>query len=592
MALSAGTRLGPYEILSKVGAGGMGEVYKARDTRLGRMVAIKVLPPGRVADKDRQRRFEQEAIAASALNHPNIVTVYDVGAQDGLAFLAMELVSGKSLDQSIPESGMRIGEILRVASQIADALSMAHANGIVHRDLKPANVMITPEGLVKVLDFGLAKVTQNAEGEDAETRTIAGHTDAGTVLGTAAYMSPEQTEGKPLDGRSDIFAFGSLLYEMATGQRAFQGGTPISTMSSVLRDDPPSCDQVRADLPAQLARVIARCLRKDPARRFQHMADLKVELEDLKQESDSGKLSASTAAVSQPSRAPVWIAVAAFAAVAGFLGYRFLQARPAIKPAPPAVAQVNRAPAPAPAETPVAASEDSAKPATVPAKSKRVETQPPSVEPKEAQQAPTAKAAYDQGMLLIDQQKPGDAVPHFEDAIRANPNFVPAYLGRAEARRQTGQYETSLEDCNHALQLAPQDARAYFCRALGEAFLQQYDLTVRDDTEAIRINPDFVLAYQSRGNAYNNLQQYDRAAADFTEAIRIRPGNGQFYLRRAGIYEKLQQYAKAIQDYDEAIRLQPGNARAYNGRASAKKLSGDPRGAEADRRMARQLKDQ
>jgi serine/threonine protein kinase/Tfp pilus assembly protein PilF len=586
MALSAGTRLGPYEILSKVGAGGMGEVYKARDTRLGRMVAIKILPPGRVADKDRQRRFEQEAIAASALNHPNIVTVYDVGAQDGLAFLAMELVSGKSLDQSIPASGMRIGEILRVASQIADALSMAHANGIVHRDLKPANVMITAEGLVKVLDFGLAKVTQSAEGEDAETRTIAGLTDAGTVLGTAAYMSPEQTEGKPVDGRSDIFAFGSLLYEMATGQRAFQGGTPISTMSSVLRDDPPSCDQVRADLPPQLARVIARCLRKDPARRFQHMADLKVELDDLKQESDSGKLNSTNAAVSQPSRSPVWIAVAAFAAAAGFLGYRFLQARATISPEPPT--RVTVASAPAPTEAPAAPGKAIDKP---PAPAAQPPPQAPSQAP-EVQETPKAKAAYDQGMLLIDQQKPAEAVPHFDDSIRANPNFLAAYLGRAEARRQTGQYETSIEDCNRALQLAPQDARAYFCRGLGEAFLEQYDLTVRDDTEAIRINPDFVLAYQGRGNAYNNLQQYDRAAADFTEAIRIRPNNGQFYLRRAGIYEKLQQYPKAIQDYDEAIRLQPGNARAYNGRANAKKRSGDGRGAEADRRLARQLKEQ
>jgi tetratricopeptide (TPR) repeat protein len=589
MALSAGTRLGPYEILSKIGAGGMGEVYKARDTRLGRMVAIKILPPEKLTDENRQRRFEQEAIAASALNHPNIVTVYDVGTQDGLAFLAMELISGKSLDQSIPASGMRIGEILRVASQIADALALAHANGIVHRDLKPANVMITAEGLVKVLDFGLAKVTQSPEGADAETRTIAGfagHTDAGTVLGTAAYMSPEQTEGKPVDARSDIFALGSLLYEMATGQRAFYGGTAMSTMSAVLRDDPPSCDTVRADLPPQLARVIARCLRKDPARRFQHMADLKVELDDLKQESDSGKLSSpSPAAPARTSRTPMWLAVAASAAIAALLGYRILPERAAVKPLPPA-APAAVASAPAPVEAPAPPSKAVEKPQTPP------EPIPPPAPVKEVQETPRAKAAYDEGMLLIDQQKPAEAVPHFDDAIRANPNFLAAYLGRAEARRQTGQYESSLEDCNRVLQFAPQDARAYFCRGLGEALLEQYDLTVRDDTEAIRINPDFVLAYQGRGNAYNNLQQYDRAAADFTEAIRIRPNNGQFYLRRAGIYEKLQQYAKAIQDYDQAIRLQPGNARAYKGRANAKKLSGDGRGAEADRRMARQLKEQ
>ena len=596
MALSAGTRLGPYEILSKIGAGGMGEVYKARDTRLGRMVAIKILPPEKLTDENRQRRFEQEAIAASALNHPNIVTVYDVGTQDGLAFLAMELISGKSLDQSIPASGMRIGEILRVASQIADALALAHANGIVHRDMKPANQRYDHGGRAgqgSRLRLGQSDA-EPGRARDAETRTIAGfagHTDAGTVLGTAAYMSPEQTEGKPVDARSDIFALGSLLYEMATGQRAFYGGTAMSTMSAVLRDDPPSCDTVRADLPPQLARVIARCLRKDPARRFQHMADLKVELDDLKQESDSGKLSSpSPAAPARTSRTPMWLAVAASAAIAALLGYRILPERAAVKPLPPA-APAAVASAPAPVEAPAPPSKAVEKPQTPPNRSHHLPRS------RRSRRHRGAKAAYDEGMLLIDQQKPAEAVPHFDDAIRANPNFLAAYLGRAEARRQTGQYESSLEDCNRVLRSSRRKRRPgkYFCRGLGEALLEQYDLTVRDDTEAIRINPDFVLAYQGRGNAYNNLQQYDRAAADFTEAIRIRPNNGQFYLRRAGIYEKLQQYAKAIQDYDQAIRLQPGNARAYKGRANAKKLSGDgsrgrsrpAHGAAAQRTVAR-----
>ena len=290
----------------------MGEVYKARDARLDRLVAIKVLPRGKTADEDRKRRFVQEAKAASALNHPNIVTIYDVGSENGIDFLVMELVAGKSLDQLIPRTGMRFGEILRVAAQIADAVSKAHAAGIVHRDLKPANVMLTPEGQVKILDFGLAKLTQRTEGEGDVTQTIAARTDEGTVLGTTAYMSPEQAEARPVDARSDIFAFGSLLYEMTTGQRAFRGDTQMSTISAILRDDPKPASELRSDIPAQFVRVITRCLRKDPARRFQHMADLKVELEELREESESGKLSVTpgAAAFGRSSKMLLWIGAA------------------------------------------------------------------------------------------------------------------------------------------------------------------------------------------------------------------------------------------------------------------------------------------
>jgi len=332
MPLSPGDRLGPYEILAPVGAGGMGEVYKARDARLDRLVAIKILPHDRTGDEDRKRRFVQEAKAASALNHPNIVTIYDIGSENGIDFLVMELVPGKSLDQLIPRGGMRLSEILRAAVQIADAFSKAHAAGIVHRDLKPANVMLTPEGQVKILDFGLAKLTQSPPSESDATRTIAAHTGEGTVLGTTAYMSPEQAEGKPVDARSDIFAFGSLLYEMSTGQRAFRGDTQMSTISAILRDDPKPASEFRNDIPAQFARVITRCLRKDPARRFQHMADLKVELEDLKEESDSGKLGGAVpAAKPSKGRRPktmLWIGAAAAVVIAAVVAARLWSDKP------------------------------------------------------------------------------------------------------------------------------------------------------------------------------------------------------------------------------------------------------------------------
>ncbi|MGA2149918.1 MAG: protein kinase [Bryobacteraceae bacterium] len=324
MPIVPGSRLGAYEILVSLGAGGMGEVYKARDTRLDRVVAIKILPREKTGDAGRRLRFVQEAKAASALNHPNIVTIYDVGSENGVDYIAMEFVDGKTMDQLIPRGGMRIGELLGYAAQAADALAKAHQAGIVHRDLKPSNTMISRDGLVKVLDFGLAKFSQTAAVEGDATQTLMAITDEGTVVGTAHYMSPEQAEGKPVDARSDIFSFGAMLFEMATGQRPFTGDSKAAVLSSILREEPKPAATVRGDLPAELSRIIMRCLRKDPARRFQHMADLKVALEELKEESDSGALGAIFVAspANRRSRRVVWAAAAAVVAIAGFAIWR------------------------------------------------------------------------------------------------------------------------------------------------------------------------------------------------------------------------------------------------------------------------------
>ncbi len=290
MTLLHGTRLGPYEVLAPLGAGGMGEVYRARDSRLGREVAIKVLPADRMADDGRRRRFVQEARAASALNHPNIVTIYEIESAEGIDFIVMELVPGKTLDSLIPKSGMRLGEALRVAIPIADALAAAHGHGIVHRDLKPGNVMVTPEGVVKVLDFGLAKLTQAEQASSEDDTTLdaqAKLSRPGTVAGTPAYMSPEQAAGGPVDARSDIFSFGSVLYEMVTGRRPFGGGSSAEMLAALLKEQPKPPSEIVADVPKELERIILRCLRKEPARRFQHMSDLRVDLQEVKEESDS-----------------------------------------------------------------------------------------------------------------------------------------------------------------------------------------------------------------------------------------------------------------------------------------------------------------
>src|SRR6202795_959078 len=221
MTLSAGSHLGPYEILAPLGAGGMGETYKARDTRLGRVVAIKVLPEAFASEPGRLKRFEREARSASALNHPNIVTIYDIGSSDSISFIAMELVKGEPLRQVLSKGALSVRSLLQIGVQVADGLAKAHASGIVHRDLKPENVMVTEDGLVKILDFGLAKLNQ-PEGIKSERKqglTASGQTEPGLVLGTAGYMSPEQAFGKAVDFRSDQFSLGAILYEMATGRR-------------------------------------------------------------------------------------------------------------------------------------------------------------------------------------------------------------------------------------------------------------------------------------------------------------------------------------------------------------------------------------
>ena len=292
-----GQTLGPYDVLSLLGTGGMGEVYSARDTRLGRVVALKTLHPEVAADPDRKRRLLLEARAASALNDPHIVALYDVSSADGIDFLVMEYVEGQTLDKLIPPGGMEIRQALAYAIEIAAGLERAHEAGIVHRDLKPGNIMISGKGAVKVLDFGLAKLT---EGPQAGAGEGAGSlvSMVGVILGTAAYMSPELAQGQTVDARSDIFSFGVVLYEMLTGQRPFQGSDRTSTLGAIVREEPRPLTDMNAAIPAELGRLVLRCLRKNPKERFQNMADVKATLEALQ-------------AVKAAARRRRWIGVAA-----------------------------------------------------------------------------------------------------------------------------------------------------------------------------------------------------------------------------------------------------------------------------------------
>jgi serine/threonine protein kinase/tetratricopeptide (TPR) repeat protein len=271
----------------------MGEVYRATDTKLGRDVALKVLPAEMARDAERLARFQREARAVAALNHPNIVVLYSVEEAEGIHFIIMELVEGQSLDRRIPAGGLPLGRLSKIAIALSEALAAAHEKGIVHRDLKPANVMVTEDGRVKVLDFGLAKETRVADPADA-TQTSAGRTKEGVVMGTPAYMSPEQIAGRAVDHRSDIFSLGIILYEMATARRPFMGHSSAEMVSSILRDSPSLVTDVRADLPSHLARIIRRCLEKDPRQRVQTARDIANEFADVAEaaQPSSGTLAA------------------------------------------------------------------------------------------------------------------------------------------------------------------------------------------------------------------------------------------------------------------------------------------------------------
>ncbi len=369
-----GRTVSHYTVLEKLGAGGMGEIYKAQDTRLNRFVAMKVLSTANAGDVERRRRFVQEAQAASALNHPNIITIHDVVSTDGLEFMVMEFVSGVTLDDLVPKHGLNVQKSLDIAVQIADALQTAHAAGIVHRDLKPANVMVTGSGLVKILDFGIAKLTGPSPAVPNTDETLpidSPMTVEGAILGTVSYMSPEQATAKTVDPRSDIFSFGLVLYEMLTGQKAFSGDSALSTLSSILRDEAKPIGEIVEGVPPELQQIVDRAMRKDPNQRWQTMPEMRAALLLLKQKADSGVLQTliggppAAAPKKKSSLVPILIAAAAVVVLAagGGGGWWWMKHRQA-QQKPPVVAQVAPAPAPPPV-VPEAAAPPVATPAPV-----------------------------------------------------------------------------------------------------------------------------------------------------------------------------------------------------------------------------------
>jgi Tol biopolymer transport system component len=332
MPLAPGSRLGPYEIVAPIGAGGMGEVYRARDPRLGREVAIKVLPAEYSADPDRLRRFEQEARAAAALNHPNILAVFDIGAHREAPFIASELLDGTTLREQLEAGPVPIRKAVEQALQIAHGLAAAHDKGIVHRDLKPDNVFVTADHRIKILDFGLAKLTQprSSSGTSSAFVTTVSPTEPGIVLGTVGYMAPEQVRGLDVDHRADLFAFGAILYELLSGRRAFRRPTAPETMAAILNEAPPDLEAAGRPIPLPLARIVERCLEKNPSARFQTASDLAFALSAV---SDSSGASATAAAAGPRRRRTTWLgwaAAALLAATLAPLAYQHVRERPPI----------------------------------------------------------------------------------------------------------------------------------------------------------------------------------------------------------------------------------------------------------------------
>ena len=295
MALSSGTKLGPYEIQSLVGAGGMGEVYRAHDSRLDRTVAIKVLPASFSADRDRMQRFAQEARAAAALNHPNILSIFDIGDQQGSPYVVSELLEGETLRERLRSGPLSARKTIDYALQVARGLAAAHEKGIVHRDLKPENLFITNDGRVKILDFGLAKLIMPESSGGADAPTLHAVTEPGLIMGTVGYMSPEQVRGQTADQRSDIFAFGAILYEMISGKRAFHGETSADTMSAILKEEVPELSETARNVPPGLERIVRHCLEKNASQRFHSAGDLAFDLEALTEISATSKSGAQAA---------------------------------------------------------------------------------------------------------------------------------------------------------------------------------------------------------------------------------------------------------------------------------------------------------
>jgi tetratricopeptide (TPR) repeat protein len=532
--LEPGTELGSYRIDALIGTGGMGEVYRAHDVRLDRDVAIKVLLTTMPGDAD--ARLLREARSAASLNHPHVCTIYEVGQSENHAYIAMELIDGKPLDQLIPSGGFPVEDIVRYGGQIADALAHAHSRGLVHRDLKPANVMVSESGLAKVLDFGLAKVLPLAE--QSRVGFTASHTAAGLVVGTVAYMSPEQVLGRRVDERSDIFSFGSVLYEMATGRPAFSGATPMEVLDEVLHAHP--APVTHADLPGALSTLIARALNKDPTQRYQNMSALVTDLRRLERR-----------------KTLAWTRMAAVALAASVLAALVWAAVPLVRDA--RTSRLNRA----------------------------RQATPGAPGPSSASLA--ARRAITEGRGLYAAARWPAALETSRRAVDLDPESSDAWalLGKSYARvAAPGNFiggplqeyrSLARAAAKRAVDLDPSSHEAHVALALAHRESGQLEPWRAAAKKAIELNPNSAEAYALLADSYSDGAGWgcsadrnsDLAVSYYRQAIQIDPAVYAYWANLGGTLLRAGKPHEALEVAEENLRLHPTNSAGKRGRAVA-----------------------
>ena len=556
MRLDPGQRVGVYEIVGALGAGGMGEVYQARDTRLGRLVAIKFLSAELAADRLASERLEREARLTSSLNHPNIVTVHDVGELEGRPFIVMEFVAGQSLYEALQRGRMKPARAAEIASQVADGLAAAHDAGIVHRDLKPRNIMLTEDGRAKIVDFGIGKTS--GPGPGAEDLTSPGAlTDTYVVVGTAGYMAPEQAAGRPIDFRADQFALGSMVYEMLTGRRAFKRDTPVQTMAAIVDDEPEPIALVAPDTPIEITTIVERCHAKNPAHRYASTQDLARDLRDVRLLVGT-RSSRSGFTLRRPRRRRwPWAAAAAVLMLAAALASYLLRDRTggALGQARTLLdrfdkqANVDQAIGLLSAAVAADASRPAAHAMLAEAYVRKFEYTP-------------------QDTKLSD--RAGDAAGM---ALRLDQSFAPAHVVLAMINYSQSRFDGALGEADKAVGLDAAHSRAW--RERGRALFR---LGRRDDAEqaflkAIALDPADWTSRNALGALYLNLNRLDEAVAQFERIQVLTPDNTRAYNNLGTAFLQQERFDKATEMYERSLSLDQ-NATAYSNLGTALYLQG------------------
>jgi serine/threonine protein kinase/Tfp pilus assembly protein PilF len=596
-----GKTVAHYKIVSKLGEGAMGQVYLVEDTKLRRQVALKLPPADLAADPERLARYEREAHAVAALNHPNIVTLHSIEEAEGLRFLTMELVKGSNLAQMLPQGGFSLNKLLDLAIPITDALSAAHDAGIVHRDLKPENIMVNDQGQVKILDFGLAKLRET--GSEALDQTL---TQEGMVFGTVPYMSPEQVQGKPADARSDIFSLGVILYEMATGERPFKGDSSAHVISSILRDTPVSVTDLKVELPNHLGRLLKHCLEKDPERRFQTAKDVRYDLIELKRETDIASERSSSVVPSVPpaaepagkSRPPAWMALVGLALVVGVAALYFSLRGERPESSPP-VEQAARSGKASIAVLPFA--NLSADPENEFFADGLTEELIQALAKVDGLDVPARTSVFALKGKHLDIQEVGESLgveTLLEGSVRkaGNQLRITAQLVNVEDGFElwSKTYDRTMEDV-FAIQdeisenivaalrvtlssgsqqtsdrVVPTDARAYDYYLRGRGYFRQrtrttFELAREMFDKAIEIDPAYAPAYAGLADCYTEFyRNYESseetlAGADqaSSKAVALAPGLAQAHASRGYALGVQKRFEEAEREFDVAIRLNP-----------------------------------